>query len=657
MSFSDIKRNTAVKAAAVFITVISMVCAVCFSVIWMFGDACGYDSDEGFFSTGHCRDMCTQYVWSAQDSFFLYKDNKLVFNDISDSVYFGEEYSNVGLEVYKTEDTDGEVKKELLGSTFVPENAALIGEIPAGDEYIVKYYLAEPLTAADGFYRAEKNYEFINPMMGWLLPAAAVSLIITAACLAFLMCAAGYRRGCEGVTANVQDRIPYDLHLCLTGGIVVGALVMSVLLLEEASYSTGYSYLDAFDPGFIYLAVLMVFAAAGAATAFILTSASRFKLGGWWKNTLIYIFLGYAWRLTKYTWHIFKKYIWGTAVKAVKAAGGGITAAVKALPLIWKTVGASAVMLFLIVVLAGIGEAETVLIAIFLSIITLGAVVYFSICMRILQKGGRELAAGNEDFRIDTGKMVLDFREHGENLNSIGKGMKIAVDQRMKSERLKTELITNVSHDLKTPLTSIINYVDLLGREELEEPAAEYVEVLSRQALRLKKLTEDVVEASKASTGNITVNLTNTDAFEIISQAAGEYREKLESSSLELIIKNETARESIFINADGRLLWRAIDNLMGNACKYSQPGTRVYVNIREEDGEAVVQLKNISREELNISADELMERFVRGDSSRSSEGSGLGLNIAKSLVEIQGGKLSVSIDGDLFKAEIRFKLN
>lgn len=657
MNFSDLKRNTALKTAAVFLTVISMVCAVCFSVIWVFGDTCGYDSDEGFSSTSHCRDMCTQYVWSAQDSFFLYRDNKLVFNDISDSVYFGEEYSNVGLEVYKTEDTDGEVKKELLGSTFVPENAALTGEIPAGDEYIVKYYLAEPLTAADGFYRAEKNYELINPMMGWLLPAAAVSLIITAACLAFLMCAAGYRRGCEGVTANVQDRIPYDLHLCLTGGIVVGALVMSVLLLEEASYSTGYSYLDAFDSGFIYPAVLMVFAAAGAVTAFLLTSAARFKMGGWWKNTLIYYALKYAWKLIKFSWHIFVKYIWGNVVKIFKAFGRGIKTAAKGLPLIWKTVGTSVVVMFLIVLFAGIGEPETVLVSVFICMIALAAVIYFSLCMRALQKGGRELASGNENFRIDTGKMILDFREHGENLNSIGKGMSIAVSQRMKSERLRTELITNVSHDLKTPLTSIISYVDLLGKEELEKPASEYVEVLSRQASRLKKLTDDVVEASKASTGSITVNLTNTDAFEIINQAAGEYKERLEKNNLEFIIKNETGRETIFINADGRLLWRAIDNLMSNICKYSQTGTRVYVNISEKNGEVTVDFKNISREELNISADELMERFVRGDSSRSSEGSGLGLNIAKSLIEIQGGELSVSIDGDLFKAEIRFKTN
>ena len=229
-----------------------------------------------------------------------------------------------------------------------------------------------------------------------------------------------------------------------------------------------------------------------------------------------------------------------------------------------------------------------------------------------------------------------------------------AVDERMKSERLKTELITNVSHDIKTPLTSIINYVDLISKEDTDnEKIKEYTDVLSRQSERLKKLIEDLVEASKASTGNVDVSLAPCDVSVLISQSVGEYGEKLENAQLELLISKP--EQPLMIMADGRLLWRVFDNLMNNVCKYAMPGTRVYMTLELSGGEAVVSIKNISKYPLNIKAEELMERFVRGDSSRSTEGSGLGLSIAGSLTSLMGGKFSVEVDGDLFKATLRFK--
>ena len=250
--------------------------------------------------------------------------------------------------------------------------------------------------------------------------------------------------------------------------------------------------------------------------------------------------------------------------------------------------------------------------------------------------------------------MFWEFKKHGENLNNISLGMSRAVDERMKSERFKTELITNVSHDIKTPLTSIINYVDLLNREDLPDGTIkEYVGVLVRQSSRLKKLIDDLVEASKASTGNIVVNSTRTEIGVLLTQAAGEYEERLRSNELELI--QNQPEEEVYIMADGRLLWRVFDNLMNNICKYSQPGTRVYLDLEKVNGEVVITFKNISRNPLNISSEELLERFVRGDSARSTEGSGLGLSIAKSLVELQGGKLDLAIDGDLFKVILKFK--
>ena len=230
--------------------------------------------------------------------------------------------------------------------------------------------------------------------------------------------------------------------------------------------------------------------------------------------------------------------------------------------------------------------------------------------------------------------------------------MAAAVEQRLRSERFKTDLITNVSHDLKTPLTSIINYVDLLQKQPLEPQAAQYAAVIARQGQRLKKLTEDLVEASKASSGTLPVHAEPTDLAELLTQAVGEYAPRLEQSGLEPVL--DLPGEPVWSMLDGRLTWRVVDNLLSNACKYSQPGTRVYVEARVREGRAWMQVKNISRQQLNIPAEELMERFVRGDSSRTTEGSGLGLNIARSLAELQGGEFGLTIDGDLFKAWASF---
>jgi signal transduction histidine kinase len=266
---------------------------------------------------------------------------------------------------------------------------------------------------------------------------------------------------------------------------------------------------------------------------------------------------------------------------------------------------------------------------------------------------GSALAAGDLDAQLDTEKMYFDVKRHGEDLNAIGVGMNKAVEQRLKSERLKTELITNVSHDIKTPLTSIVNYVDLLKKEELPPAAQEYLQVLDRQSHRLKKLTEDLVEASKASTGNMTVSLEPIVVNEIIHQAVGDYDEKLAAGKLEVIVN--TYEGNLMALADGRLLWRVLDNLLSNVCKYAMAGTRVYVDLAARDGRVYLSMKNISRDPLNVSAEELMERFVRGDASRHTEGSGLGLNIARSLMDLMGGGFELYVDGDLFKAELSLR--
>ena len=273
-------------------------------------------------------------------------------------------------------------------------------------------------------------------------------------------------------------------------------------------------------------------------------------------------------------------------------------------------------------------------------------------CRKLLL-GGRALAAGDLSYQVDTSRMVLDFKSHGEDLNHIAQGMAAAVDQRMRSERMKTELITNVSHNIKTPLTSIINYADLIGKEPPNsEKIPEYAAVLTRQSERLKRLIEDLVEASKASTGSLSVHLDRLGMVQLVQQALGEFEEKFAQSRLTVV--PAFPEEECSILADGRHLWRVIDNLLSNCNKYALEGTRIYVEVCRWEGKVVLSIKNISRQPLNIPAERLMERFVRGEESRTTEGSGLGLSIARSLTELQGGAFRLDIDGDLFKAVVSF---
>ena len=277
--------------------------------------------------------------------------------------------------------------------------------------------------------------------------------------------------------------------------------------------------------------------------------------------------------------------------------------------------------------------------------------IFIALQLDKLKKGAQELAEGHFDHVVETKGMLPELKKHAINLNSMASAQKIALEEKLKSERMKTELITNVSHDIKTPLTSIINYADLISKEEAtSEKTKEYSEVLIRQSVRLKRLLEDLVEASKASTGNLEVDLQPCDAQVFVTQSAGEYEEKFKEYNLTLI--TNVPEQSIRIMADGRRMQRIFDNLMNNACKYSLPGTRVYVDLSETDKDAVFTFKNTSKEQLNMSEEELMERFTRGDSSRNTEGSGLGLSIAGTLAELQNGKLRLTTDGDLFKATL-----
>ena len=266
-----------------------------------------------------------------------------------------------------------------------------------------------------------------------------------------------------------------------------------------------------------------------------------------------------------------------------------------------------------------------------------------------------KLASGETSYKVEVSRFSSLEAELAEGLNRISDGLETALAEQVKSERLKADLITNVSHDIKTPLTSIINYVDLIKREHPENPTIQkYLEVLDQKSQRLKTLTEDLVEASRASSGNIKLEMANIDIVELVQQTTGEFEDKYAIRRLELV--NTLPNEVILIEADGRRLWRVLENLYNNAFKYALENTRVYVGIEDHGSEVTFSIKNISATPLNISPDELTERFVRGDSSRTTEGSGLGLSIAKDLTTLQGGRFQITIDGDLFKAEVSFPI-
>jgi len=274
--------------------------------------------------------------------------------------------------------------------------------------------------------------------------------------------------------------------------------------------------------------------------------------------------------------------------------------------------------------------------------------------LRRLRKASERLAAGDLDTKVQADRFWPGVREQAEALDRVGDGIKTAVDRQLRGERLKTELITNVSHDLKTPVTSIVSCAELLKRPgTTPEQAAEYIGMLDRQCRKLKKLTDDLIDASKASSGAIDVHKEPTDVRELLNQSVGEFSERLAQRRIEPVV---TLPEGpCVMDTDGQLLWRVLDNLLGNICKYAQPDTRAYIDLESSPEATVISLKNVSASSLNISAETLMERFVRGDASRSTEGSGLGLSIAQSLTRLLGGELALSIDGDLFKAVLRFE--
>lgn len=491
-----------------------------------------------------------------------------------------------------------------------------------------------------------------------------VGLLIFAALAVYLCTAAGRSPGSSEVKPAGLNCIPLELY----AGAVLGILLLFGFVAIE-----GFPYLMRQR-----LAVsLSLYAYGGyfcclSFVGFCYACAAQFKAPDfyWWRHSLTGLcwkglvrcwklvwqwgkkLAGFAWSigsvLLLWGWKRLKK-LWHRLGRCFGNLGKFLARLYHLLPLTWQwlLVPAFFAGLFLFSLMV---ESEFFLIVTILG--GIGAVLYGANVFGTLLEAARRMRAGDLEVKVDDRLMLGAYRDFAAELNGLNEVVQVAAQKQMKSERMRTELITNVSHDIKTPLTSIINYVDLLQKPHTEEEGKSYLEVLSRQSGRMKKLIDDLIELSKASTGNIPVELTKVDAVEAVNQALGEFTDKLTAAELTPVFRQP--EEPLFVHADGRLAWRAMSNLLSNAVKYAQPGTRFYIDMVALDGKVCISFKNISRAALNVSAEELMERFVRGEASRNQEGSGLGLNIAKSMMELQHGDLDLLVDGDLFKATLVF---
>ena len=526
-------------------------------------------------------------------------------------------------------------------STETAENTAGTSNtlyVPALMPYTITGYVLAQVPETSELYITLSVFDALYAARYDLLAAALVSGALALALFAFLMAAAGRCAPDGAVTPTWAEKIPFDLFTAIMMAAAVMCLGFGVSLGDNVS---------AGDINAVTLTLIGLLIMGGVVLAlwWCMSFAVRIKLHTAIKGTLCYKLLSWLRRVVRKVW-------------------GAVSAVCRSIPLMPK---AALIMLGVLAaeffwMLIAQHSLGALINGWFIERLVLcGFAIYLLAGMKKLLAAGHEIAAGNVDCRVDTSKLRGPLREHGEDLNSITDGMNKAIADRVKSERFRTELITNVSHDIKTPLTSIVNYVDLMEKEEIDnKKVREYLDVLSRQAARLKKLIDDLMEASKAATGNLSVNFERCELGVMLTQTAGEYEDKLKDAGLELVVTKPGA--AVYIMADRRHLWRIFDNLMNNICKYAMPGTRVYLDLTRVShlsGDALrpgaaVTFRNISKSRLNVSEEELMERFVRGDSSRNTEGSGLGLPIASSLTQLQKGVMTLVVDGDLFKVQLSF---
>lgn len=495
----------------------------------------------------------------------------------------------------------------------------------------------------DQFYEGKINYDQNIPFLRYSiisLAAGALLFLVSAVWLAF---AAGKRPEDEELHLAAFDRwkteIAAAVVILLWGVVTWIAIGGGYVAGSWQEVSTAVSYYTE-----LYGGVPQFYSALFTNGLGLADITSVFMYG-------VFTFLCFFWGYTSLVRRIKAKSMWkGSLLCAVISFGRRVMEA-------WSVTARAGVILlaFLFILWLAIlaHTGATVILALAASIAAAWFVLSSAMAKSRIRKGIEEIASGNLEHRIELNGLRGADKELAEKVNDIGSGLNRAVDEAMRNERLKTDLITNVSHDIKTPLTSIINYVDILKRSNIaDEKIRGYLDILEAKAQRLKTLTEDVVEASKVSSGNITLEYMDMDLRELIQQTEGELAEKFAARRLTVVLN--MPEEPAVIHVDGRRMWRVLENIFGNAAKYAMPGTRVYADLTLNDSQVMFSLKNVSEQQLNFSADELTERFIRGDISRSTEGSGLGLSIAKSLTTMQGGEFELYLDGDLFRVNIRF---
>lgn len=469
----------------------------------------------------------------------------------------------------------------------------------------------------------------ISPFQEYSYFIIPVSTILIILILVYLVISIGYKKGVDGIALNDFDKIPLEIIVFVA--IIIGCIPFIPLEGINEDYN---GIISLISTGCLVIYVL---------GAIVLdTTIKRIKSKTFLKSTIIGNIL--LW-ISKYIEKILRK---------IKSGWETITYSsdLKTKVIAYFIIMAS-IAIFIFFAFYDSGMAVILEIALLCMVLykIIKAVKNYSQIERKL----KEMYEGNNSNNLKEEEFSKEFKNSVKYLNDISNGFENAVQDRMKSERMKAELITNVSHDIKTPLTSIINYVDLLKQENIEnEKAKEYIGILDSKSQRLKKLTEDLVEASKVSTGNISLNLEKINIVELIKQAVGEFEDKFQKRGLQAII--DSKENEINIMADSKYMYRIIENLFSNVSKYALENSRVYIDINQKNKKVKVEVKNISKDRLNISADELMQRFVRGDKSRTTEGSGLGISIAQNLTELQNGKFNLRLDGDLFKVELEFEV-
>ena len=568
-----------------------------------------------------------------------------------------EEIQEQLMEKYQTEYPDEELQ---IPSFWVSDDTSIfyvVQEQPTKQDYTVVFHIAN---SGLGGTQADRLWSMADAVWRHELEvsvALGVCLVLFAALAVYLCMAAGRKPGSEEIRPGGLNCIPLDIYLA---AVVLGAFGYVFCAAEGLGYFIQQSmliFLSIYGYGLYAWCLLCV--------GFCFACAAQFKTPNfyWWRRSVT----GLCWRIVVWCWHFGWKclgwaykilwtvtiglvsWAWKTIKKLFSWLIGWVRKLYGLLPLSWQWLVGG--LLVGGCTFPGLLWDSNLLLFISFAI-ALAVVIYSANVYATLLEAAKRMRGGDLEIKVDEKLMIGGFKDMAQELNGLSDVVMVAAQKQMRSERMRTELITNVSHDIKTPLTSIINYVDLLQKPHSPEDGQAYLEVLSRQSNRMKRLIDDLIELSKASTGNITVNLTTMDAVETVNQALGEFTDKLEAAHLMPVFR--APKEPLYIHADGRLAWRAMSNLLSNAAKYAQPDTRLYVDMVAVDGKVCISFKNISRDSLNISADELMERFVRGEASRSQEGSGLGLNIAKSMMELQHGALELLVDGDLFKATLIF---